>query len=284
VIEQSRELASGASLPLEAITLEAMNCRILVRCQASSNICQAIHTAFAGMHAKHGGPHDMEFVIQEADSKILLSGPERTISADDTGDLLYFLDKEITLALQVRRRELCFVHAGTVVTPDGRAIVLAAASGSGKSTLTWALLHHGFRYMSDELAPIDPTTRMVYGYAHALCLKQKPPARYPLPAETLATSRTMHIPISGLTQPAGLAAIFFIDHRHPENHPILGNIHPARAALHLYANTLNPLAHPNDGLDAIATIAESVPCFEVNTADLKAACLAIESLLSRPLS
>ena len=30
--------------------------------------------------------------------------------------------------------------------------------------MTWALSHHGFRYLSDELAPIDPGTLRVHPF------------------------------------------------------------------------------------------------------------------------
>ena len=49
-------------------------------------------------------------------------------------------------------------------------------TGAGKSTTAWGLLHHGFSYLSDELAPIDLETLEVLPYRHALCLKRRPPS------------------------------------------------------------------------------------------------------------
>ncbi len=49
------------------------------------------------------------------------------------------------------------LHAA-VLERDGRALILPAPSGSGKSTLCAALLFHGWRLLSDELALICPKT------------------------------------------------------------------------------------------------------------------------------
>jgi ABC-type cobalamin/Fe3+-siderophores transport system ATPase subunit len=71
-------------------------------------------------------------------------------------------------------------------------VMLVGESGSGKSTTTWALLHHGCRYFSDELGPVDLQTGTVYPYPHALCLKDVPLKPYPLPRNTLYTARAVY--------------------------------------------------------------------------------------------
>lgn len=271
------------AVPGEALQLRALDCHIRIRCPATPELFRALDTAFGGLRS---GPFpdraDLDFAIRQTDTGFVLESGAASFPADDLGDLLYLLDKEITLGLQRLRKDLCFVHGGAVMAADGRVVVITAASGSGKSTMTWALLHHGFGYLSDELAPIDPATLMVHGYPHALCLKRRPPAPYSLPAETLATTRTWHIPVAATPASGRLAAVLFVGHRYPEGHPVLTGVPPARAAIQLYANTLNPLAHPNDGLDAVARIAQHAPGFELNSANLDAACMAIKSWLDHP--
>lgn len=52
------------------------------------------------------------------------------------------------------RDSLAVLHAGAV--SDGHtALVLAEAGGSGKSTLTAALLARGYRYLSDDIVPLE---------------------------------------------------------------------------------------------------------------------------------
>jgi hypothetical protein len=65
---------------------------------------------------------------------------------------------------------LFYIHAGVVGT-GASCVLLPAAAGSGKSSLTAALLHHGFRYFSDEVALIEPTTFHVSPMPLAMCIK-----------------------------------------------------------------------------------------------------------------
>ena len=114
---------------------------------------------------------------------------QRPRFATNSGKFLYLFERDMTVELQKLRHDLYFVHAA-VLDFAGRAVMLVGESGSGKSTVTWALLHHGFRYLSDELGPVDPESLQVYPYAHALGLKNAPPDPYPLPEKTLVTPLT----------------------------------------------------------------------------------------------
>lgn len=62
------------------------------------------------------------------------------------------------------------IHAA-VVEKDGRALILAADPGSGKSTLCAALVHHGWRLLSDELALVDLQSGLVQPIARPISLK-----------------------------------------------------------------------------------------------------------------
>jgi hypothetical protein len=56
-------------------------------------------------------------------------------------------------------------------------------------------------------------------------------------------------------------------------------IGPAQAGARLYANALNALAHPGDGLDAALHIAARTTCFALTTADLAATCTLVQATL-----
>src|SRR5262249_49284843 len=88
---------------------------------------------------------------------LLETGADQTYRTETDADFLYALEKEITIQAQIRRPDLYFVHSA-VLAFEGRTVLLIGEPGAGKSTLTWALLHHGFDYLSDELAPIDLNT------------------------------------------------------------------------------------------------------------------------------
>jgi len=198
-------------------------------------------------------------------------------------EFLYWIEKEITISLQKIRTDLYFLHAAALAY-KGDAFILTGPTGSGKSTMTWALLHNSCSYLSDELAPIDIQTMSVQPYPHALCLKAEPAAPYTLPDDVIKTESTNHIPTTNrnikiITQPRQLKAIFFIQYQAASANPSIRKVKNAEAALRLYANTLNALAHDNAGLHGATTIVTNCDCYELMTADLTASCAIVKRCL-----
>ena len=229
---------------------------------------------------------DLSYTVrrEKASSAFVIrrNGQEPLIASDDS-EFLFLFEKDMTIELQELRPDLYFIHAA-VVEFTGKALMLVGASGCGKSMTTWALLHHGFRYLSDELGPVDLKTFKVYPYPHALCLKAEPPGSYLLPEKTLYTSRTLYVPVEDLPSgvvkgPIPLAAIFFLCYRPEGSAPTVQPISKAAAGVHLLANALNPLAHPGDGLDGAIEIAARDACFELLTADLPRTCTLVKATL-----
>lgn len=68
--------------------------------------------------------------------------------------------------------QFLIVHAA-VVARDGFAAILPAQSGSGKSTLCAALVHRGWRLLSDELTLISIETGLIHPLARPLNLKNE---------------------------------------------------------------------------------------------------------------
>jgi hypothetical protein len=208
------------------------------------------------------------------------------ITAADDGELLFILEKELTIELQKIRRRLYFLHAAALGLAC-RALLIVAASGTGKSTTTWALLHHGFDYLSDELAPLDLDSLQVEPYPHALCLKKEPPLPYSLPERTLRTSSTLHLPTDQLpspviSQPLPLSAIFFLEYCPGLKFPTARTLTKAEAAARLFVNALNPLAHEEDGLAGAALIAYKVPAFHLKSTELSLTCELVRTVLDTP--
>ena len=226
-------------------------------------------------------------IVKEAASsffRLTRKGQPALFPAND-GELLFLLEKDLTIELQKLRSDLYFLHAA-VLGFKGKACLLVAPSGGGKSLTTWALLHHGFHYGSDELGPVDLNTLTVLPYPRALCLKSAPPKQYPLPADTLFTARTIHIPITALpdavcSEPLPLTAIFFLQY-HPElTRPQLKPMTKAEAGARLFVNALNPLAHQGEGLDGAIAVVTQTQCFQLLSADLSATCAVVKAALSQ---
>jgi hypothetical protein len=254
---------------------------IRVAC-ADESIARVVLANYEAALAPPGdaAPAPLDYAIAggaEHGTFVLLRDGRPAIAATDIGDLLFCLEKDITVALQEARTDLLFLHAAALAH-RGMAYLLAGDSGSGKSSTAWGLLHHGFGYLSDELAPVDLRSSTVLAYPHALCLKRPPPSDYPLPAnDVLDLGRTLHVPVrllpgAALSGPCAIAGVLFVHYAAQRRSARLRPIGAAEAAARLYTVTLNALAHPSRGLDAVQLIAERVPCLHLEAADLAGTC------------
>lgn len=250
--------------PVE-LSLSVLGCRVIVTC-TDDRVLALLFAGYGHMAVAASGDTNLSYtagLCPDGRRFFIDRGGER-LEAHSVYDFLYTFEKDLTLELQRQRPDLYFIHAAAVET-DGRAVLLVAPSGTGKSTTAYGLLHEGFRYLSDELAPVDLQTMAVQPYPHALCLKSEPPAPYRLPAGTLRTNVTLHVPVTALPSaafrdPVPLGAIFFLA-REGNGDTTVRRIEPGEAAVRLYANALNNLAHGGEGLDAAIQLTSRTPCF-----------------------
>jgi hypothetical protein len=260
--------------------------RIRVRCD--DELCRSLLLANYAAFQEPVNSADLEYTVRRHLSGGFSIARGNELLYEEASDealqylVVYLVEKLITIDLQKLRTDLYFVHS-SALERRGRVIMIVAESGTGKSTTAWALLQHGFRYLSDELAPIDPASLDVHPYPHALCLKAPPPGPYPLPEETTRTEMTLHIPVAKLPspairQPTPLHALLFLQRDAAVSVPTFAEVSPAEAGARLYASTLNALAHPGKGLDVAIRIATAVPAFTVNAGDLRATCELISGL------
>jgi hypothetical protein len=252
------------------------------KCEPTMALLQSVFSALV-----HPGDVDLRpvrrYVITVPDQSgcFVISDGTRTGIANGADNLLYQIDKAITVALQLDRPDLFFLHAATIAV-NGRAVAMPAFPGTGKSTLTLALAEHGLEYLSDELAPVDLERLTVAPYPHAVCLKSAPPPPYDFPQGTLTVNRRFQVPVASLASttrldPLPLAGIVFL-RRDASRFDGLRPISTASGATHLMAHLLNGLAHPNYGLDSAIALSDAVPCFELDVTDLPAAVQAIAEM------
>jgi hypothetical protein len=276
----------GNALSVQSLHFFILGQRVQIDCAAPA-VRSLLTANFGAMSPAdgEGEPPDFRYTVSwdEARFSIALEG-QAALTGVGLGDLLFLLEKDLTLQLQKRRSELLFLHSAAVEW-GGKAYLFAAEAGSGKSTTTWALLHHGFRYLSDELSPVELDSLVVLPYAHALCLKQPPPPPYELPERAIHLGRTIHVPAGSLPGPVTAAgrpigAVFILRHRPELDAPKLRELGPAEAGARLYVTALNLLAHPNHGLDAVVRFAEHAPCFALESADLASTCDLIRSVVA----
>lgn len=273
------------SLPVDQTAITGdLHFRILdvaIRFECRDAFLRAVLLANFGAFLVDAGPVDIAYRVERTGDagtwrvrRDTGDGDPQFGGGDDLYSFVYDIEKDITLALQHRRTDLYFIHAAALEY-RGRALVLVAESGTGKSTTAWALASHGFGYLSDELAPIDPQSLDVHPYPHALCLKSRPPAPYALPGGLIETELTLHVPAATLpgavrNAPVRLGAVFFLTRKPDSRTPAIGHLSAGEAGARLYANTLNALAHAGFGLDAALRITAGVPAYLLEIGDLAA--------------
>jgi len=261
---------------MAALQLEVLDCGVVIECidDYAQALLQNIYRCFR--RSLRQTKIDYQITLGLFDSLLIGRHGGCAEIATSSGDFISKFDKDLIIETQKLRPDLYFVHAAVVGFHD-HAIALVAPSGFGKSTTTWGLLHHGFRYLSDEIAPIDPKTARVLPFPRALCLKKNPPASYPLPLDAVATGRTIHIPTGALpsgtiTEPLSLDSIFFLCFIGEGQPPLLTRIGAADATVRLCTNALNPLAHQECGLDEAMAIVGNARCYELLAGDLHSTC------------
>lgn len=266
------------------LSLSIFSRRIAVSC-SDSFVYSLLLTSYGHMASVAADDPDLRLKVgrrAEADGFFIDRDGER-FQAETVSDFLYFFEKDLTIALQYKRPDLYFIHAAAIEW-GGVVALLVAPSGTGKSTTAFGLLHEGFRYLSDELAPVDLQTMAVQPYPHALCLKSPPPPPYVLPAATLRTEATLHLPVSALPSTTcdtavPLGAIFFLA-REAEGDTSMQRVDAAEASARLYANALNNLAHAGEGLDAAIHLSSRIPCFRLQLGTLTQVGTLIRSALA----
>ena len=280
-----REIKVEAS-GLDVLFFSVLGCTVRIRCQEGE--VRRLLTANYLISREPPEHVELEYVIGRypgGSAYFLQRESQPVLTVPGADELLLCFEEDLTLELQRVRANLYFLHAAALEWA-GKAYLFVAPSGSGKSTTTWALLHHGFGYLSDELGPVDLNTLKVHPYPHALCLKAEPPTAYPLPGKILRTTRTLHIPPDTLpskvsADPLPIAALFFLQYSPEASSPTVQPLSKAEAGVRLFANALNPLAHPREGLEGALTIVTASACFRLITADLPSTCRLVQTTLAR---
>ncbi len=114
-----------------------------------------VHPVLAHLESQRATSHDSELqVVRTEDGLLMLrNGSPEVVSSNLEG--LAPAIKAYMLRTSLNNYPYLFqIHAG-VVERKGTCLLLPGVAGSGKSSLTAALVHAGWRYLSDETAPME---------------------------------------------------------------------------------------------------------------------------------
>jgi len=120
------------------------------------------HVALEQTHRRPGSPARVRFLVDG-----LVPHEDRPAA-----HALAVLEWGLNLVIAVRFQGYLLLHAA-VLERDGRALLLPAMPGHGKSTLCAALVHRGWRLLSDEFGILRPGSIDLLPLARPIALKNE---------------------------------------------------------------------------------------------------------------
>ena len=194
--------------------------------------------------------------------------------------------------VSTRAHQYLLLHAAAV-EHDGCAVLLPAWPGSGKSTLAAALMHRGWRLLSDEFGVVRPCTRGIIPFPRPIPLKNEsieviwryaPDAvRGPIFPKTrkgnvahLAPTRDS---IDRAHQVASPVAVVFPAYK-SDTRTRLRSVTKARAFMKLAGNAFNYELLGESAFEAVAGIISECESVQLQYQDLDEAIESIERLVT----
>ena len=172
------------------------------------------------------------------------------------------------------------IHAAAVER-DGRAAIFPAPSGAGKSTLCAALITHGWRLMSDELALIALEDGMISALARPVSLKNEaidairefaPDSVFsaPIPNTEKGTVALLKPPaesVARMSEPAAPAWIV-VPRYVRQSRPLLSPRGKAETFMALHDNAYNQYLFGRAGFEVLADLVDRCDCYDFVYSDL----------------
>ncbi|HEX2723082.1 MAG TPA: hypothetical protein VHM24_09190 [Gemmatimonadaceae bacterium] len=200
----------------------------------------------------------------------------QVFEGDRPGMLFEMLKQRIAALFVNSRPDLFWLHSG-VVTRGSRALLIVGPSGQGKSSLSIFLCRAGWRYLSDELAPIQINGGTVLPYPRSP-VRRIPPGRYLATDEMGAVeTETWPVPAGMIGTEAAIGSILFPEFA-PGGETIVGVLTPGEASLGLIRNAFHSPGDRAHGVAASARLASVIPCRSIRYADVNDAARVLQGL------
>lgn len=206
-------------------------------------------------------------VSQRGEEIMVQSGNTILYQGSELADVVFYLEKDLIIATQLKSTGILFFHAAAL-TYKNQTVMMVGESGAGKSSMTWGLLRHGFKYLSDELVPIDQDLK-IYPFARAVNLKCELPAPYGLPTNAVDLHRFNMVPVpenqletSNVNQ---IDHLIFVKFNNQEQMPCITEISKGEAFLLLFKNLLNAKSFDDYGMGGISKILSNARCYHLTS-------------------
>jgi HprK-related kinase A len=210
------------------------------------------------------------------------------------GEGFAFLEWGLNWCVTAHCHHWLIVHSA-VLARDDRAVLMPAPPGSGKSTLCAALMNHGWRLLSDEMALIDPNSGLLTPSPRAISLKNQSialiaerfpdavmgPVAHDTQKGNVAHLRPSADSVAMATHPARVDWIVFPQYEAGARLSV--QAHPKGDALiALASNSFNQHVHGRQGFHAMADMVQSCGVFDLHYSQLDDALAWFDELGTRP--
>ncbi len=214
-------------------------------------------------------------IRQEAGNYIIQSEGKVHEAIAERMDLLQAVKYEVVMGLLLVHPELLWFHAGAVANDRG-AVVFAAPGGGGKSTLVTQLYQQGWRYLSDDVLPLELATGNIFPFPQTPRVRQNT-------GELVPSDRLWEVPKFDVTldlnticrSPLPIQAIVFPSFDR-ETQAQISPCSLGTAAIELLRNCINFTDHKQAAVQRICEIVKHLPAFKLSFSNIDAAikCLA----------
>jgi HprK-related kinase A len=219
--------------------------------------------------------------------RILLNGHEQC-TVRRTTSILPHVEWAMNVAIARYLPHYYQVHA-SVMSRDGRGVLMAGSPGQGKTTLAAGLLARGWSYFSDEFALIDPDTRQLEPYPKTLCIKAGSFDTLRRAGLSLDPNRVLHKGTKGpvclldplsvnpraVSPPCPVRVVVFPEYAAGAE-PRIEPVSRARALYELVQVSFNFSKFRGEGFRLLAAVVREASCIRMRTGDLADSCRLLE--------
>ena len=213
----------------------------------------------------------------------LFRGDEQLLGTLTPGDAVHQLMWRAMLGMVEQTKDFLLIHAGAVVSPGGKGVLLPGDAGSGKTTLVTGLVRAGFGFLSDEVGVIQPGNAQMHPFPRALNLKDGSLALFPdlRPQDDGAPVRgrrgfVMAEKVRPDSEVGPSEVGFVIAPRYRKDATTeVTELSPAEVAKELWANAMNQPAHGTRALQILADVAKRAKGYRLVSGNLEEALQAV---------
>ena len=207
----------------------------------------------------------------------LFASGKAIFQTDKPGEVLPYLEWFLLDALIPKLTPYLKFHAA-VLSMNGRGVIFPANSGFGKTTLSFALLMHGFKYLSDEIVVMNPDTFSVLPLPRGLVIREEgfrllrslgkpvPPVDFYVRSSNkdfwyFNPVDYVHLPADG---EVFADAIVFLEKPESSRRKRLEKMSKAEAVARLLSNSLDADSLAEKTVSRITELAHRTPCYSLS--------------------